>query len=263
LTKFAKLRRHVHPRSKCTPNDTCNDVHLEEFGMTELVGIVASRGMRSIGIIAIDYLIKKLQPRLIDELYSTHFPIIYETQPSYAAHPEYSGRPGVWLRGTEVALPRIEFYLSDSPRLLLTRGYHANFQGQYEIAEQVLDIYEKHSVKRLFVLAGYGVGEGEVCCAATDLELIEELKKHGVGTGYEGPFMGFSGLVLGLAKLRGIPGACLFGRSQPSIEDPEYPDPRAAKKVLETLSQVLDLNLDLSGFDETKVSQPESAVVGS
>ena len=238
-------------------------MRLEEYQVTQLVGIVASRGMRSIGIIAIDYLIKNLHPRLIDELYSTHFPIIYETQPSYAAHPDYPGTPGIRLQKIGAALPKVEFYLSDSPQLLLTRGYHANFQGQHEVAEQVLDIYEKHSVKRLFVLAGYGVGEGEVCCAATDLELVEEIKRHGIGTGYQGPFMGFSGLVLGLAKLRGIKGVCLFSRSQPSVEDPEYPDPRAAKKVLEALNRVLDLNLDLSEFDETKASQPESAVFGS
>jgi proteasome assembly chaperone (PAC2) family protein len=231
--------------------------------VTELIGIVASRGMRSIGIIAIDYLIKTLRPRLIDELYSTHFPIIYETQPSYAAHPDYAGTPGIRLQKIGATLPKIEFYLSDSPRLLLTRGYHANFRGQYEVAEQVLDIYGKHSVKRLFVLAGYGVGEGEVCCAATDLGLVEEIKKYGIGTGYEGPFMGFSGLVLGLAKLRGIKGVCLFGRSQPSVEDPEYPDPRAARKVLEALNRVLDLNLDFSEFDETKTNQPESVVFGS
>ena len=261
--KFEKLRRHVHPRSKCTPDGTYDDVRLEESGMTELVGVVASRGMRSIGIIAIDYLIRKLQPRLIDELYSAYFPIIYETQPSYAAHPDHPGAPGVLVEKRRVTLPRIEFYLSDSPRLLLTRGYHANFQGQHEVAEQVLDILEKHSVKRLFVLAGYGVGEGEVCCAATDLELVEELKKQGIGTGYEGPFMGFSGLVLGLAKLRGIKGVCLFGRSQPSVDDPEFPDARAAKKVLETLSRVLDLNFDLTGFDEKEAGQPEPTAIGS
>jgi proteasome assembly chaperone (PAC2) family protein len=231
--------------------------------MTELVGIVASRGMRSIGIIAMDYLIRKLRPRMIDELYSRHFPMIYETQPSYAAHPGHSGTPGIRLQKIGATLPRIEFYLSDSPRLLLTRGYHANFEGQYEVAEQVLDTYEKHGVKRLFVLAGYGVGEGEVCCAATDLDLIEELKKHGIGIGYEGPFMGFSGLVLGLAKLRGIKGISLFGRSHPSIEDPEYPDPQAAKRVLEALSRLLDLNLDLSGFDEEQAGQPEPTVIGS
>ena len=230
--------------------------------MTGLVGIVASRGMRSVGIIAVDYLIRKLEPRLVDELYSAHFPIIYETQPSYAAHPDHPGMPGVLVQKSGPTLPRIEFYLSDSPRLLLTRGYHANFGGQHEVAEQVLDILEKHSVKRLYVLAGYGVGEGEVCCAATDVELIEELRKQGIGTGYEGPFIGFSGLVLGQAKHRGIEGVCLFGRSQPSVEDPEYPDPQAAKKVLETLSRVLHLNLDLTGF-EKEAGRPEPTAIGS
>lgn len=231
--------------------------------MTDPIAIAGSRGMRSVGRIALDYLIEKLQPRLINELYSSHFPIAYQTQPSYAAHPDYPGKPGVWLQKERARLPRVEFYLSDTPRLLLTRGYHANFQGQYQVAEQVLDVYEKHGVKRLFVLAGYGMGEGEVCCAATDLELIEELKNYGVAAGYEGPFIGFSGLVLGLAKLRGIKAVCLFGRSQPNPEDPELPDPRAAKKVLEKLSSVLDLNLDLSGLDESRAYQGEPEVIGS
>jgi len=219
--------------------------------------------MRSVGRIAVDYLIEKLQPRLIDELYSTHFPIIYQTQPSYAAHPDYPGRPGIWLQKDGVQLPRVEFYLSDSLQLLLTRGYHANFQGQYQVAEEVLDVFEKHSVGRLFVLAGYGVGEGEVCCAATELELVDELKKYGVETEYEGPFIGFSGLVLGLAKLRGIKAACLFGRSQPNPEDPELPDPRAARKVLEKLGSILGLSLDLSGLEIKRADQAEPGVIGS
>jgi len=229
----------------------------------DLIAIVGSRGMRSVGRIAVDHLIEKLQPTLIDELYSTHFPIIYQTQPSYAAHPDYPGRSGVWLQKEGVQIPRVEFYLSDSPRLLLTRGYHANFQGQYQVAEQVLDVFEKHSVKRLFVLAGYGVGKGEVCCAATELELVDELKKYGVETEYEGPFIGFSGLVLGLAKLRGIKAACLFGRSQPNPEDPELPDRRAAKKVLEKFSTILGLNLDLSKLEESGAYQAEPEVIGS
>ncbi|MCJ7456412.1 PAC2 family protein [Candidatus Bathyarchaeota archaeon] len=231
--------------------------------MSGLTAIVGSRGLRSVGKIAVDYLVEKLQPRLIEELYSPHFPMIYQTQPSYAAHPDYPGRPGVWLQHDRITLPKVEFHLSDSPRLLLTRGYHANFQGQHEVAEQVLDIYEKHSVTRLFVLAGYGVGEGEVCCAATDPELVDELKKHGIGTGYEGPFIGFSGLVLGLAKLRGIKGICLFGRSQPNPEDPESPDPQAARRVLEKLAGILELDLDLTGLEKTKAGQTGPTVVGS
>lgn len=227
--------------------------------MKDLVAIAGSRGLRSVGRIAIDYLIKKLHPSLIDELYSPHFPIIYQTQPSYAAHPDYPGKSGVWLRKEGAQLPRVEFYLCDSPRLLLTKGYHANFKGQYKVAEQVLDVYEKRGVNRLFVLAGYGVGEGEVCCAATDHELIDELKRYGIGPAYEGPFIGFSGLVLGLAKLREIKGVCLFGRTEPNLQYPELPDMRAAKKLLETLSNILGLNLDLSGLEK----QTEEAAVGS
>jgi len=233
------------------------------MGMEELVAIVGSRGLRSVGKIAIDYLIEKLHPSLIDELHSPHFPIVYQTQPSYAAHPDYPGKPGIWIQKDRAQLPRIEFYLSKSPRLLLTRGYHANFQGQHSVAEQVLDVYEKNSVSRLFVLAGYGVGEGEVCCAATDAELVDELKKRGIGTGYEGPFMGFSGLVLGLAKLRGIKGVCLFGRTQPNLEFPELPDVKAAKKVLGALNEILSLDLDLSGLDEKRADQAESSVIDS
>jgi proteasome assembly chaperone (PAC2) family protein len=231
--------------------------------MTDLIAIVGSRGLRSVGKIAIDFLIEKLQPRLIEELYSTHFPIIYQTQPSYAAHPDYPGRPGIWLQKDRVQLPRVEFYLADSPRLLLTRGYHPNFQGQYEVAEQVLDIYEKHSVRRVFVLAGYGAGEGEVCCAATDLELVDELKQHGVGPGYQGPFIGFSGLILGSAKLRGMKAVCLFGRSEPNLEDPELPDPRAAMKVLEKLARILEFSIDLSGLEQSQTSQAEPDIIGS
>lgn len=231
--------------------------------MKDLVAIVGSRGLRSIGKIAIDYLIKYLQPNLIQEIYSPYFPIIYETQPSYAALPEHSGIPGIWFQRERVQIPKIEFFLSNSPRLLLTRGYHANFKGQYQVAEQVLDVYEKNSVKRVFVLAGYGVGEGDVCCAATDIELLDELKKkHGIGTGYEGPFMGFSGLVLGLAKLRGIQALCLFGKSEPNPEYPELPDVRAAKKVLETLGRILDFDIDLSGLEEKQADQAESRVMG-
>ena len=231
--------------------------------MPGVTAVVGSRGLRSVGKIALDYLIERFQPKLIDEFYSPHFPMIYQTQPSYAAHPDLPGRSGVWLRHDGVQLPKVEFYLSDSPRLLLTRGYHANFQGQHEVAEQVLDIFEKHSVTRLFVLAGYGVGEGEVCCAATDPELVDELKKRGIGTGYEGPFMGFSGLVLGLAKLRGIKGICLFGRSQPNPEDPESPDPQAAARVLEKLADILELDLDLTGLRNMPADGAGPAIIGS
>jgi proteasome assembly chaperone (PAC2) family protein len=230
--------------------------------MEETVAVVGSRGLRSVGKIAIDYMIEKLKPKLVTEIHSPHFPIIYDTQPSYAPRPNYPGKPGVLVENSTIVLPRIQFYLSDAPRLLLTRGYHANFKGQYSVAEQVVDVFQQHNVKRVFVLAGYGSGEGEICCAATDPELVEEFKAMGIGTSYEGPFIGFSGLVLGAAKMRGIKGVCLFGRSQPNLEDPEFPDPLAARKVLEKLGGILNLSMDLSGLDEKRDYRSEPELIG-
>ena len=40
--------------------------------------------------------------------------------------------------------------------------------------------------------------------------------KYSIVTGYKGPFMGFSGLVFGLSKLRQIEAVCLFAGTQPN-----------------------------------------------
>jgi len=224
--------------------------HIKEPIVKEPIAIVGSPGLRSIGKIAVDYLIEELKPRLIAELYSPYFPVLYQTKPSYVSHPDYPGQAGILLKGGQVELPRVEFYLLSFPKLLITKGYHANFKGQYEVANQVLDFYQEFGVKRMIVIAGYGMKGKEVCCAATDLELIKELKEYGIDTGYEGLFYGFSGLVFGLGMLRDIKGTCLFGRTQPNLEDPEYPDPKAAKAVLERLSILLNSTIDLSKLEE-------------
>ncbi|MCP8316295.1 MAG: PAC2 family protein [archaeon] len=227
--------------------------YIEEPMVKEPIAIVGSPGLRSIGKIAVDYLIEELKPSLVAELYSPYFPILYQTMPSYVSHPDYPGQAGTLLKGGQVELPTVEFYLLPFPKLLITKGYHANFKGQYEVAHQVLDFYQEFGVKKMIVIAGYGREGKDVCCAATDLEFIRELKEYDIDAGYEGPFYGFSGLVFGLGMLRDIKGVCLFGRTQPNIEDPEYPDPKAAKAVLERLSIMLNFTIDLSKLEEKKV----------
>ncbi|MCP8304076.1 MAG: PAC2 family protein [archaeon] len=219
----------------------------------EATAIVGSPGLGSIGKIAVDYLVEELRPKLVAELYSPHFPILYQTKPSYVTHPDFPGQAGIKFQRGQVELIKVEFYSLASPPLLITKGYHANFKGQYEVADRVLDLYQEFGVKRMIVLAGYGTEGRDVCCAATDLELLEELMKCGISTGYEGPFYGLSGLVFGLGMLRGIRGMCLFGRTQPNLVDPEYPDPKAAKAVLERLSSLLNFTIDFSKLDEKRI----------
>jgi proteasome assembly chaperone (PAC2) family protein len=224
---------------------TLNDTWIRYYTKPETTGAVAvagSPGLRSIGKLVVDSLITKMQPELIAELYSTHFPLIYQTTPSYASHPQLPGVSGVTIASGRVGFPKIQFYFHPSPPLILTQGCHANFAGQYEVAEKVLDFYDEVGVSRLIVVAGYGLRGKDVCCAATSRRIMDDLKEqYGVEAGYEGPFYGFSGLVFGLAKRRGLDAFCLFGRTEPRPDAPESPDDEASAHVLRTLDQILGL----------------------
>jgi len=218
--------------------------HIRKPKLNEPIAIVGSPGLRSIGKLTIDYLVKKLQAKLIAELYSTHFPLIFHTKPSYASHPRLLGDAGVSIRESEIAFPRIQFHSSTFPDLLITNGYHANFNGQYAVAEKVLDLFEEYNVKKMIVLAGHGRTGNEICCAATNLQLIQEMKEeYGLEVEYQGSFYGFSGLVFGLAKLRRIESICLFGRTEPNSGEAEYPDENAVNVILKYLSRILKINL--------------------
>ena len=67
------------------------------------------------------------------------------------------------------------------------------------------------------------------------------MKKFDVGIGYKGPFMGFSGLVFGLAKRKGIDSICLFAGTEPKEDDLEFPDKEASDRIVELLNRVLGL----------------------
>ena len=213
--------------------------HLVRPELSDPVAVVGSPGLRSVGQLVIDYLKDDLKPTLIAELHSSHFPLFYQTSPSYTPSPEFPGEAGVRVDSSRPTLPEVEFHYSSAPELIITRGYHANFYGQYEVAERVLDVFEEWGVQRLIVIAGYAQEGADVCCAATNVSLLKEMEGKGIGKGYEGPFYGFSGLVFGLAALRDMKGICLFGRTQLSREYPESPDRSVVDTIIEKLYRIL------------------------
>jgi proteasome assembly chaperone (PAC2) family protein len=216
--------------------------HISDVNLQEPVAIVGSPGLRSIGKLAVDSLITQTKAHLVAELYSIHFPSIYQTVPSYAAHPSLPGMGGTVVDAGAVDFPKVQFYACTSPCLVLVRGYHPNFEGQYEVAEKVVDYLSELSVKKMIVVAGYGTKEKKVVCAANNKKAIDELKeKYDIGIGYKGPFMGFSGLVFGSAKLKGIEAICLFSASEPKEDDLEFPDKEASDRVVELLSRMIGL----------------------
>ena len=216
---------------------------IERRGNVELVepvAVVGSPGLRSIGKLVMGSLIAKTNAKLIADLYSTHMPSIYETKPSYAANPMLPGMGGVIVESGEADFPKVQFYACSTPSLVITKGYHANFEGQYEVAIKVLDFLAENHVRRIIVVAGYGSKDKKICGAATSKELVAEMKeKYNIDIGYSGPFMGFSGLVFGLSKRKGMEALCLFAGTEPKEDDLEFPDKEASDRAFDKLHKIL------------------------
>lgn len=222
-------------------------VELQEHpAILPTIAVVGSPGLRSIGKLVTDKLIQQYDAKLIGQLFSTHFPIQYQTKPSYASQPHLPGIGGVHIDDGRPVLPSVKFYYAKSPPLLIIDGYHPNFDGQYEVGDKVLELCQKLAVKRIIVVAGYGLKGDTVCIAATTQPLLSELQdQFDLNIGYEGPFYGFSGMIFGLAKTRGFDAITLFGQTSPDSEAPEKPDETAAQSVLEVLRPMLDnLSID-------------------
>ena len=209
--------------------------------LTQPIAVVGSPGLRSIGKLVVEQLVNKMRAELVAELYSTHLPLVYQTKPSYASHYALPGIGGATVNQGRVSLPKVQIYKCSSPSMILAKGYHANFAGQYDVADEIVGFLSKLGVTKIIVAAGYGSKTRKVCCAATNPDLVREMKERfKIEVAYVGPFYGFSGLVFGLAKRKGIDALCLFAGTEPNPEDPESPDPQSSEMILNVLNQMLD-----------------------
>ena len=92
--------------------------------------------------------------------------------------------------------------------------------------------------------------------AATSKELTNNLKKYNFMLLSDGQISGLNGLFLGVAKKEGLQGFCLLG------EIPLYAiqieNPRASYAVLEALSRILNIQIDLTNLiDQAHIMEGE------
>ncbi|MCW3981380.1 MAG: PAC2 family protein [Candidatus Bathyarchaeota archaeon] len=121
--------------------------------------------------------------------------------------------------------------------------------GQYELCGRILDISKELGCSFVITLGGLKreqeVEKPKLHFAATDTEMAKQL----IGVGAEiikGQIFGVAGLLVGIGRLRGFKGFCLLAETLGL-----YPDVVAAHKVLEVVSQMLNLRVDLSHLKDT------------
>jgi uncharacterized protein (TIGR00162 family) len=225
---------------------------LKEIAPSQMVLVCGLPGTAYIGKLTVDYLIQQLKAELIGEVYSKHFPpyvIIREDglvellRNELHKFGEGSERDIVFLSGNSQAF---------SP------------EGQYEVADAILEWAIGKNVKRVYSVAALVTDRPfetpNVYCTATSLELLQEMKALDAQPLDHGIVGGENGIIMGLAKKKNIEGACLMAETH-GYQTPtgEYVlDPRAAQAALNVLTSILKLKVDMEPMEKQVVQMDEA-----
>jgi len=199
--------------------------------------IAAWSGMGGVALIVANYLRQKLQAGECGEILPYDFfspaEVVIKDQviqiPKFPENKFY-----FWNKGDKHDL--LIFVAGEQPQ----RGW--------EFANLVLDVAEEFRVRRIYTSAAFPLWmhhskEPHVWGTATTAQLIKYLKVYGVMPMGEGTIGGLNGLLLGVARQRGMEGVCLLGEMP--IYATRIANPKASQAVLEVLTKMLGLEIDL------------------
>jgi len=195
-------------------------------------------GLGMVGRIAVRYLTKQLGAERLAFLYSPHFPYYV-----------------VVSKKGDARLLRGEFRFwrdtkGESDVVFLSGDSQAQtVEGQYEVADVILEFCKTHGIKTIVSLGGFRMeteSTPKVMAAATTQALLDRAIAAGAEISKAGnPIVGTAGLLLGMAHFKHVEALCLLSETRGYL-----PDPRSAKSMLAILVKLLELNLDLAGLDK-------------
>jgi len=201
-------------------------------------------GVGNIGRVSVNYLIEELKAKRFAKFYSEHFFPFVMVEDEYKI--KLLKNEFFYWKAKKAGQRDIIFLTGDSQSL--------SPPGHYEVMEKVLDFASKLGVKDIITVGGLATGEVEekpaVLGAATHEELIKKYKNMGIKfTAGEkvGYIVGAAGLLLGLGKEYGMKGICILGETSGF---PIVTDPKAAEAVLESLTKILKIKVDMTKLEE-------------
>ena len=140
---------------------------------------------------------------------------------------------------------------------------YAEGKKAYHMANLVLDVAEKFKCRRVYtsgaaVSLTHHTAKPRVWAVPNSESLIPEIIRYGntvlmsdiEGRGGQGNITGLNGLLLGVAKKRGLEGICLMGEIPVYLQGLPLSYPKASKSVLEVLTYSLKIEVNLDKLDE-------------
>ena len=150
-------------------------------------------------------------------------------------------------------------------------GIYASGEKAFQMANLVLDVGIKFGCQRVYT-SGACVSlthhqiKPKVCAVIGSEHLKEEVKKYpntilmselGGRGGGEGTITGLNGLLLALAKKRGLESICLMGEIPDWLTGASFPYPKGSRSVLEVFAEILGIRMDFSFLDKMEAQIEE------
>ena len=135
-------------------------------------------------------------------------------------------------------------------------------EENYEMANLVLDVAVHFGCKRVYTAAAavtqvHHTMKPMVWAVPNSKKLIGEVERYDnvilmsaiEERGRQGNITGLNGLLVGVAKKRGLDGICLLGEIPLYVSQLPMSYPKASKSILEVLTSSLGIGIDLSRLD--------------
>ena len=143
------------------------------------------------------------------------------------------------------------------------RGFYAAGRKAYQMANLVLDVALKFGCRRVYT-SGAAVAPvhhtmvPKVWAVPNTAGLINEIKGYEntilmsdiEGRGGQGNITGLNGLLLGVARKRGLEAICVMGEIPIYLQGFALSYPKASRSVLEVLTASLGVKIEMGGIDE-------------
>jgi len=228
---------------------TINDV---EFA-TQPVMLAAWPGMGNVGLIAMDYLRRKMNAELLAEIDMSPFfiPDSIIVKDGIAQLPE---------------IPSSIFHFTKDPDIIIFES-NAQISGKDGITliKTILDIARQFKVSRIFTAAALAQpmsyqAASDVLASCSSAAHLEAIKGAGIVPMPDGYIAGLNGLLLGVAASRGIDAACLLA-TMPSYAA-NMPYPKASLEIVKLFSRILSITIDPDELNTTveEMNQQLSAI---
>lgn len=206
--------------------------------------VAAWPGMGSVAMVAVNYLIEQLRAELLGDVDPADY-----FAPTGAIMAKHMIKP--------IEPPKSQFFYYQSPDsvhdiLFFIGSAQPIPHKEYAFAVEILRVAREFNVKTVYTTAAapsdmHFQSIPRIFAAPNHEDLLKKMREHQVHFMGEGTIAGLNGLLIAVASEMKMKGTCLLGEIPFFTAQVEYP--RASLKVLEVLTKLLGVRIDLMDLE--------------